>query len=169
MLLAAESHERLERFFREHFGDSGLRLPPLFFYRSRLLLWLGRPFHLGAITFGRRIFVLPEYVKRDMLGRLSIRGSIAAHEATHVLQYEREGWVRFFTLYLRGYWRALRAQGRVSGAAHMAAYLAIREEQEAHEAEEAYASRYERWKKEKQDVLVNSDSNAKDAKYIAKE
>ena len=141
MLLAAESHERLERFFREHFSDPLLKLPPLYFYRSRILLWLGRPFHLGAITFGRRIFVLPEYIRRDMEGRLTIDGSIAAHEATHVLQYERAGWMGFLILYLRGYWRALRAQGRLSGAAHMTAYLAIREETEAREAEEAYVQR----------------------------
>lgn len=141
MLLAAESQERLERFLREHFGDPALRLPPLLFYDSRILLWLGRPFHLGAITFGRRIFVLPEYVERDAEGRLTISGSIAAHEATHVLQYERAGWVGFFSLYLRGYWRALRAQERFGGAAHMAAYLAIEEEREAREAEEAYARR----------------------------
>jgi hypothetical protein len=143
MLLAAESHERLERFFREHLRDTGLRLPPLYFHRSRILLWLGRPFHLGAITFGRRIFVLPEYIRRDTEGRLTIDGSIAAHEATHVLQYERAGWAGFLRLYLRGYWRALRAQGRFSGAAHTNAYLAIREETEAREAEEAYAQRSE--------------------------
>src|ERR1044071_8509811 len=141
MFLAAESHERLERFFREHFNDPALRLPPLLFYESRLLLWLGRPLHLGAITFGRRIFVLPEYIERDPDGRLTIHGSIAAHEATHVLQYERAGWIGFFALYLRGYWRALKAQGRVSSAAHMAAYLEISEEKEAREAEKAYASR----------------------------
>jgi hypothetical protein len=138
MLLAAESHARLERFFREHFNDPALQLPPLFFYESRLLMWLGRRLHLGAITFGRRIFVLPKFVVRDGEGRLTVPGWLAAHEATHVLQYERAGWVRFLALYLRGYWQALRAQERFSLASHEAAYLAIREEREAIEAEKAY-------------------------------
>lgn len=140
MLLAAESHKRLESFFRERFNDQSLRLPPLFFYRSRLLDWIVKAFNLGAITFGRRIFVLPKYVKRDALGRLTIPGWLAAHEATHVLQYQRAGFARFLARYLRGYWRALRAQKGWNGAARQAAYMAISEESEAREAEQAYAA-----------------------------
>lgn len=140
MFLAAESHKHLEGFLREHFNDPALRLPPLFFYRSRLLGLLMGMFHLGAITFGRRVFVLPEYVKRDEQGRLTIPGRLAAHEATHVLQYERAGFVGFLAFYLRGYWRALRAQKRLNSAAHGAAYRAISEEMEAYGAEKAYAS-----------------------------
>jgi hypothetical protein len=146
MLLAAESHEHLESFLRERFHDPALRLPPLFFYKSRLLGWIVRAFHLGAITFGRRIFVLPKYIQRDEKGRLTIPGWLAAHEATHVLQYERAGFTGFLILYLRGYWRALRAQKMWNGAAHRAAYLAIMEESEAHEAEKAYATWSERLK-----------------------
>jgi hypothetical protein len=140
MLLAAASHEHLEGFLREHFHDPALRLPPLFFYNSRLLGWLVRAFHLGAITLGRRVFVLPGYVKRDAEGRLTIPGWLAAHEATHVLQYERAGLAGFLGLYLRGYWRALRAQKKWNAVAHQAAYLAIMEEREAYEAEKAYAT-----------------------------
>ena len=138
MLLAAESHKRLERFLREHFDDPALRLPPLFFYHGRVAGWFVRVFRQGAITFGRRIFVLPRLIKRDERGRLTVPGWLAAHEATHVLQYERSGFVVFLVIYLSGYWRALRAQKRLSGAAHWAAYRAIREEIEANEAEEAY-------------------------------
>lgn len=140
MLLAAESHEHLEGFLREYFHDAGLRLPPLYFYRSRLLGWIARAFRLGAITFGRRIFVLPDYVGRDAQGRLTIPGRLAAHEATHVLQYERAGFAGFLVLYMRGYWRALRAQKGWNSAAREAAYRAIMAEAEAYEAEKAYAS-----------------------------
>jgi hypothetical protein len=140
MLLAVESHEHLEGFLREHFNDPALRLPPLFFYRSRLLGWIVGVFNLGAITFGRRIFVLPEYVRRDAQGRLTISGGLAAHEATHVLQYERSGFAGFLIRYLRGYWRALRAQKRWHSAARQTAYLAISEESEARAAEKAYAA-----------------------------
>ena len=89
MLLASESHEQLEGFLREHFDDPALRLPPLYFYESRLLGWVVRAFHLGAITFGRRIFVLPKYMERDARGRLTIPHWLAAHESTHVLQSTR--------------------------------------------------------------------------------
>jgi hypothetical protein len=147
MFLSVESHKHLENFLREHFGDPGLRLPPIYFYESRLLGWIVRAFHLGAITFGRRIFVLPKYIERDTRGRSTIPGWLAAHEATHVLQYERAGFGSFITRYLRGYWRALRAQKKWNGeAAHKAAYLAIQEECEAHEAENAYAAWSERLK-----------------------
>lgn len=139
MLLAAESHHRLESFLREHFNDPALRLPPLYFYKCRVVVCLERVFDIGAITFGRRIFVLPKYVERDGQGRLTIEGALAAHEATHALQYERAGFAGFLGLYLRGYWRALRAQKRLNGAAHHSAYRAINEESEAREAEKAYA------------------------------
>ena len=154
MFLDAESHEHLEDFLREHFHDPGLRLPPLYFYESRLLGWVVRAFHLGAITFGRRIFVLPKYMERDARGRLTIPGWLAAHEATHVLQYERAGFAGFLVRYLRGYWRALREQKkRNNEAAHKAAYLAIREEREAHEAEEAYAA----WSEQVKALVDESD------------
>ena len=139
MLLAAESHKRLERFFREHFDDPTLRLPPIYFYHGRIAGWFVRVLRQGAITFGRRIFVLPGLIKRGEQGRLTIPGWLAVHEATHVLQYERAGFLGFLVLYLSGYCRALRAQKRLSGAAHWAAYRAIREESEASEAEDAYA------------------------------
>ena len=151
MLLASESHEHLEGFLREHFDDPALRLPPLYFYESRLLGWIGRAFHLGAITFGRRIFVLPKYIERDARGATTIPGWLAAHEATHVLQYERAGFAGFLVRYLRGYWLALRAQKKWNGgSAHKAAYLAIREEREAHEAEKAYAG----WSEQKLRALA---------------
>jgi hypothetical protein len=140
MLLAAESHKRLERFFREHFDDPTLRLPPIHFYYGRVARWFVGGLRQGAITFGRRIFVLPRLIERDEQGRLIVPGWLAVHEATHVLQYERAGFVGFLVLYLGGYWRALRSQKRLSGAAHWAAYRAIREEREAEEAEEAYAN-----------------------------
>ena len=140
MLLAAESHERLERFFREHFDDPTLRLPPIYFYHDRMAGWFVGGLRQGAITFGRSIFVLPRLIKRDEQGCLTVPGWLAVHEATHVLQYERAGIVGFLLRYLGGYWRALRAQKELSGAAHWAAYLAIREEMEANEAEKAYAT-----------------------------
>ena len=70
MLLAAESHERLERFFREHFNDPacGCRR---FSLRSRIDV--RGAFHWASITSiaAPPIFVLQEDVRRAMDGRLT--------------------------------------------------------------------------------------------------
>lgn len=141
MFLAEESRQRLEAFLRGYTGDAALRLPQIFLYRGRLARWLTRTFRIGAITFGRRIFVASNFIERDERGRLTITGWLVAHEAVHVLQYERAGYVGFFWSYLRGYFRALRSQKKWNRAAHAAAYLAIKEEREAHAAEKAYRER----------------------------
>jgi hypothetical protein len=93
---------------------------------------------ISAITFGRRVIVSPALVRRDDRRRLIIPGWLLAHEAIHVLQYERNGFLRFLIAYLRAYLRALREQKGIGAAARMNAYLAIEEEQSAREAERAY-------------------------------
>jgi hypothetical protein len=138
MRLAAESQQLIETFLRERFHLSTLKLPSIFLYHGRVAAWLTRTFKIGAITFGRHVFVAPKMVTRDESGRLKIPGWLVAHEATHVWQYERAGFFGFLFSYLRGYWRALRAQQVWGGAAHMAAYLAIEEECDARESEAAY-------------------------------
>jgi hypothetical protein len=138
MKLAAESHTRLESFLREHLRDREMRLPPITIYSGFVARLLTSAFKIGAITFGRRVFVSPRLVKDDEVGRPTLPGWLAAHEAIHVLQYERAGFLRFLVTYLRGYGRALRAGGSWNAAAREAAYLAIAEECAAREAEAAY-------------------------------
>jgi Domain of unknown function (DUF4157) len=140
MRLAPASHQRIETFLREHFHLPTLKLPSIFLYHGRVAACLTRAFKIGAITFGRHVFVAPKMVTRDESGRLRIPGWLIAHEATHVWQYERAGFFGFLFSYLRGYWRALRAQQVWSGEAHLAAYLAIEEECDARESEAAYTA-----------------------------
>ncbi|HVG29894.1 MAG TPA: DUF4157 domain-containing protein [Pyrinomonadaceae bacterium] len=138
MLLAPESHRRLEEFFRQHLRDESLRLPRVRFYAGRFAGLLTRTFGIGAITFGSRVFVSPEFLRRGADDRLALPAGLAVHEATHVLQYARVGFVPFLSLYLRDYARAL---GREAGRArerHRAAYLAISFEVEARAAEDGY-------------------------------
>jgi Domain of unknown function (DUF4157) len=129
----------MEEFLRERFRLETLKLPSVSVYRGRVARWLTVTFRIGAITFGRRIFVAPKLVTLDEAGKLKIPGWLIAHEATHVWQYESAGFARFLFSYLRGYWRALRAQQKWGREARQAAYLAIREECEARESETAYA------------------------------
>jgi hypothetical protein len=93
---------------------------------------------MGAITFGRNVFVRPALFVKDGEGRATLPGWLIVHEATHVLQYQARGYPRFFRDYLRNYWRALREGGRLDKEGRMAAYMAIAEEREARAAETAY-------------------------------
>jgi hypothetical protein len=138
MRLSSEAHLELEEFLRAQLGRPDLELPPISIYVGRFARLLMRTIGMGAITFGRRVFVAPSLVGRDAEGRLTIPGWLLAHEAAHVLQYEERGYARFFRDYLRGYWRALRAGGGWNAAARTAAYLAIAEECAAREVERAY-------------------------------
>lgn len=139
MKLARESHERLEKFFREYFNDPQLSLPPVYLHRGRVARFITKRLRIGAITFGRHILLAPDTVM-DEGGSLSTKGWLVAHEATHVLQYEMEGFVRFLIKYLWGYWLALRGVGKWNREARMNAYLAIEAERVAHEVERAYRS-----------------------------
>ena len=138
MKLAAESHARIEAFLREHLQEPGLRLPPVTVTCGLPARWLTGAFKVGAITFGRRVFISPRLVVEGPDGRRTAPGWLITHEAVHVLQYEREGWLRFFLTYLLDYWRLLRASGGWDAAARMAAYLAIAKESAAREAASAY-------------------------------
>lgn len=137
MKLAKESHQRLEEFFREHLHDSQLELPPIYIHSGRVARIVTKQLKVGAMTVGRHIFLSPQRVTKAG-NVITAPGWLVAHEATHVLQYEEDGFLRFFFKYLMGYWRALRQSGKWDYEARMKAYLTIAEEQAAHEVERAY-------------------------------
>lgn len=139
MKLTAESQLLIEAFLRERFHLVTLNLPPISIYHGRLAHLLTKTFNIGAITFGRHIFVAPRLLTRDLDGKLRVPGWLIAHEATHVWQYQRDGFTGFLRSYLKGYWRALRTEKGWNGEARMKAYLAIKEECDARESETAYA------------------------------
>jgi hypothetical protein len=139
MVLAPESHARIEAFLRDHLRNETLRLPPISIYCGRWAQWLTGSLRILAITFGRRIIVASKVVVRDESGRLTVPAALIAHEATHVIQYQEAGFVGFLFSYLREYWRALQLQHQGwSKAARNAAYFAIKHERQAYEAESAY-------------------------------
>ena len=139
MVLAPESHARIEAFLRDHLQDDNLKLPPVYIYSGRVARWLTGRLQILAITFGRRIIVASKVVVRDEKGRLTVPAGLIAHEATHVIQYQEAGIVRFLFSYLREYWRALHEHRQGwSKAARNAAYFAIKHEREAYGAESAY-------------------------------
>lgn len=137
MKLARGSHQRLEKFFREYFNDPELRLPRIYLHRGLLARLITKRLKVEAITIGRHIFLSPQRVT-VVDGCLSTKGWLVAHEAAHVLQYEREGYTRFLFRYFYGYLLALRGNGRWNREVSMNAYLAIEAERVAHDVERAY-------------------------------
>ena len=132
--------------------DEKLKLPPVYIYSGRLAGWLTKTFDIVAITFGRRILIAPRKIERDAKGRLTAPASLIAHEATHVVQYDQTGLVRFLVSYLAQFVRLLRKQRQGWGKpARSAAYHAISQEREAYEAQRAYGfwSPLEKIQKEK--------------------
>jgi hypothetical protein len=138
MLLSDESHREVEEFFRVYMSRPELALPPFHVYAGPFARLLTEPAKVGAITLGRRVFVRPSLVKRDLTGRASVPAWLLVHEATHVLQYAERGVLRFLFGYLRGYFCGLMEGKGFDAAARTAAYMAIPEERAAREAERAY-------------------------------
>ncbi|MDQ3818956.1 MAG: hypothetical protein M3362_14950 [Acidobacteriota bacterium] len=101
--------------------------------------WLTDRFQITAITFGRRILVTPKVIIRDEENRLRVSASLIAHEATHVIQYCKQGFMGFLASYVAEYLRALLEQKQGwAKAARAAAYFKIKQEREAYEAQAAY-------------------------------
>ncbi|HVG38598.1 MAG TPA: DUF4157 domain-containing protein [Pyrinomonadaceae bacterium] len=141
-----QAHHQIERFLREHFDAPHLRLPPIKIYTGRVVDALARLFQFSAITFGQRIFVSRQSLRRDGEGRLTMPGWLLAHEAVHVCQYGKKGHLIFLAGYSKEYVRSLLRDRKFDSAARMAAYLSISAEVAARHAEEAYR----RWTAAKQ-------------------
>jgi Domain of unknown function (DUF4157) len=153
MLLARASHKLVEEFHRHFAGDESLRLPPVHLYNGRFARWLTHTFNIGAITFGRHVFIKPELTRREPTGRWTAPAWLIAHETTHVLQYEKAGFVGFLISYLRDYWCCLRVQKRWDAAARMEAYHTIKAECAARDAERAYAA----WAEKQAGAMTTED------------
>jgi hypothetical protein len=138
MRLARASHDQLERFFRQHFGDERLKLPRANFHGGLFAACLTKTFKISAITFGNRVFVSPEIFTRKDDGKLRAPGRLIAHEATHILQYGCVGHVRFLSRYLREYAAEWIKSGAQGSGRRWAAYRAISFERQAYDVERVY-------------------------------
>ena len=87
---------------------------------------------IGAITFGRRI-----YLRDEPGGWDTTLMELLRHELEHVAQYRREGVIPFLYEYFREY-----LIHRTNGLDAFAAYRAISFEQEAREAEKGWESAF---------------------------
>ena len=148
MRLTPESHKRLQQFFRQHYGDAELVLPLIEWDVSAAARLAVRTSGVTAMTLGTRILFDPKALREDADGRFWIRNRLAAHEATHVLQYQRMGWGRFMWNYLGDYAGQMQQAAKWNAHAHFRAYEAINAEREAQTTEDAYALWCEREEEE---------------------
>jgi hypothetical protein len=140
MRLTSNSHQSLQNFFRLHFGQRDLVLPLIEWDVSVKARLVVRSSGVTAMTLGTRVLLEPKALHIDSDGRYRILSRLAAHEATHVLQYQRMGWGRFLWRYLSDYAGHMQQAAKWDAVAHFRSYEAIRAEREAQAIEEAYAS-----------------------------
>ncbi|MDQ3064394.1 MAG: DUF4157 domain-containing protein [Acidobacteriota bacterium] len=131
MKLAESSHRKLEAFFREYLNDETFQLPPIYFYVGKFTNLLTALISVHGITFGRRIFITSRLLSFNQNNLLKLPENLIAHEITHVLQYRREGFSKFFYKYLTSFWRNLQKREKWDVVSRQNAYLEIPFEVEA--------------------------------------
>ncbi len=138
MRLAPRAQAQIEEFLRAHLQDREISLPPLRVHAGPFARWATRLLRAGGFTLGRHIFIAPKLVQRDERGRLVAPGWLIAHEAMHVLQFQRMGACRLAFSYVRTYWRELWRSRSLGREARARAYFAVPEERAAYAATEAF-------------------------------
>jgi hypothetical protein len=145
MKLAADSHQKLEEFFRDYFQDEDFRLPPIYFYGGRFTRFFTYFIKVHGITFGCRIFIMPALISVNPESEPRLSEKLAAHEITHSLQYRKHGFFGFFYNYLRSFIKNLRKKKRWDLDSRQEAYLEIPFEIEARDA----ADKFVEWNTQK--------------------
>jgi hypothetical protein len=152
MRLSREAHHLLESFFREYFGDENLKLPPISLFGKGLVGFFTRKFKIHGITIGRHVFITPIVMTRNSKEQLCISRELLAHEATHVLQFQKLGWKRFFYSYLMSYWKSLRKKEKWDLYARTEAYLEIPQEVEARQCAAEFVEWMRKVEREKRET-----------------
>ena len=145
MKLAESSHDKLQTFFREVLGEENFKLPVVNFYAGRFSRIFTLVLKIHGITFGRRIFIMPDLISTDFENRRRLPLELAAHEIVHVLQYKKDGFAKFFYKYLSSYWKNLRAEKNWDSDARQQAYRDIPYEREARKI----AAEFVQWNRNK--------------------
>ncbi len=146
MKVADDSRLKLEAFFREILSDDSFRLPKINFYSGKFSVLLTTALRIHGITVGRNVFISPDFVSLTDENFKKIRVELAAHEIAHVIQYRREGFIKFFYKYFRDYLRNLSVKKIWNAASRHEAYLEIPFEIEAR----ALAAEFVVWNEQQQ-------------------
>jgi Domain of unknown function (DUF4157) len=131
MKLAEKSHKKIEKFFREYLEDEKFNLPIIYFYGGKWTHYLTSAINTDGITIGKRIFIFPDNFWKSEGELLRLDEKLVVHEIAHVLQYKREGFIRFLWLYLKSYLSNLKSKEKFDLKSRTEAYLDIPYEIEA--------------------------------------
>lgn len=145
MKLAPDSHQRLEEFFREYLDDEKFVLPKIHFYGGIFTRVFTYFIKVHGITFGRRIFILPALISVNRSNEPRLSEQLAAHEITHVIQYQKHGFIGFFYNYLKCYINNLQCKKKWDLNSRQEAYFEIPFEIQARDA----ATKFAEWNSEK--------------------
>lgn len=138
MKLSKSSAERIENFFKEYLEDENFVLPKINFYCGKFSNILTNLLKIHGITFSGHIFVLPTLLKKKSEQKNNLPEDLVVHEIAHVLQYKREGFVRFLYKYLRDYRHNLQKYKKLDELSRHLAYRDIPFEIEAREIAEKF-------------------------------
>jgi hypothetical protein len=153
MKLSENSQRKIERFFREFLQDENFRLPAIYFYAGKITGIFTLISGSNGITFGKRIFIMPQLVTLTANNQKKLPEDLVVHEITHVIQYQSRGFVKFLYVYLRDYWTNLKKQQRWDANSRRQAYLSIPFEIEAREA----ANKFLEWNENRIEKKLNSE------------
>lgn len=145
MKLSEKSHRKIEDFFREYLRDDRFCLPKIRFYGGRFAGFLTSRLKIEGITIGKRIYILPDNFWISENRKLRLDEELVVHEISHVLQYRREGFLKFLWQYRKSYYANLRKKKRRDSYAKSEAYFEIPFEIEARQA----ASEFAAWSKKR--------------------
>jgi len=143
MKLAEKSRKKIEEFFREYLKNEEFQLPEIQFYGGKFTRVLTSALKIEGITIGRRIYIFPGNFWFSENRKLRLDEELVVHEVTHVLQYNREGFLKFLGRYFKCYYLNLRKKKRWDLAARAEAYFEIPYEIEARKI----ASNFRAWSK----------------------
>ncbi|MEK7724056.1 MAG: DUF4157 domain-containing protein [Acidobacteriota bacterium] len=134
MRLAPKTHQQLETFFRQYFDDESLKLPIIKIYSGRRANLITKLIGVDGITIGRRIIIKPKLIKPDENNRFCMSKNLLSHEVTHVLQYQKLGFLSFLYKYFSDYFINLKSRKKLNATARLESYWEIPHEIEARDA-----------------------------------
>lgn len=139
MRLSVDSRTRFEEFLQILSAEEAF-VPTVKIYSGKIADFLTKTFKVDGITIGNSVFVRSKFVWRDEKSRLYASKFLLAHEIAHVLQFQKYGMARFFYIYLRDYWKALKKKEKWDFQARREAYLEIPFEAEARQFSQDYSA-----------------------------
>ena len=141
MKLAPRTNELIESFFRHYFGEENLKLPRIQIYSGSISKVITNLLNIDGITIGRHVLIRPGLIYRNSRNQICLSKKLLAHEITHVLQYQKEGFGGFLFNYFREYLKGIKRRKKWDSISRMYAYLDISHEIEARDC----ASKFINW------------------------